>query len=862
MIVRLVPSIVFALAVLVCVPPSFGQAERLSASPFGVCCPWPGMQQTGIKWCRVGAGATAFVNWPDIEKSPGAWDWSAADNELKQLADPLGLSLLPIFGYTPRWASRTPEDAEFQFHPPKDVSQFARFVRQCVARYKHRVKVWEVWNEPNIGFFRGSAAEYADMVKAAAVAARQEDPDCRIAMGCAGVDIDFLERLYEFGCGPYFDVMSVHPYQWGRELNDGWMIDKLQGCRQLMDRHGDRHKEIWITEIGWSLGEGVTPQEQANLLAQSVVTALSVRERLKVEKVFWFCVKDWGGPGHGLFDMAGKPKPALTAYQTVAAELAQTRYLGPWKGPEGVRGHVFDRAGQPVLVLWTPSAQGKIPVELKTASAKLSLRTVACQTVEIPAAGGRAKVDAMHAPVFISGLGMTELSVTPVSISKAPLPAGRIRAPRDVWLSVLSPATTARPYLVLGSYNQLALQIHNDGRGSARGDLQIELAGEHRALASGHIPWDCPPGTSRTLVWRDSLSSRNNLAGQLGQLHVKGQVDGGALAPIDLPIRLARSKGIEFLANSWVERQYLHKAEKSGCSDSIRFGNEFGYRFELRNVRSAQLRINVGANGANPWSLSVSKDGKEYVLERSGKSWPSWQTVSLDRYLAGPREASVPVYVKIHGTDCHVREVVLETEAEGGTKPVKWKMYQKSPSELVVYDARPELGIGMHGLEAESISLVRKLGVRFVRHTMYWYLIENTTTPGKYDEKQLDVWDSLIRRCQEQGVILVVVVHGNAPGVNWANRDEGYKRFARFMGDMARRYPQVRYWELWNEMDNGFTDLFGAGRASVSMRERGKLYAKMLQSVYPQIRKANPDAWVLTGGMTDWNEFPRATPLR
>ena len=574
------------------------------------------------------------------------------------------------------------EDAEFQFHPPKDVSQFARFVRQCVARYKHRVKVWEVWNEPNIGFFRGSAAEYADMVKAAAVAAKQEDPDCHIAMGCAGVDLDFLERLYEFGCGPYFDVTSVHPYQWGRQLNDGWMIDKLQGCRQLMDRHGDGQKEIWITEIGWSLGEGVTPQEQADLLAQSVVTALSVRERLRVEKVFWFCVKDWGGPGHGLFDVAGKPKPALTAYQAVTGELAQARYAGPWKGPEGVRGHVFDRAGQPVVVLWTPAAQGKIQVELKTAAAKLSLRTVTNQTVEVPVTGGSARIDAMHAPVFVTGPRMTELSGTPASLPKVSSSATRIRAPRDVWLSVLPPPTTARPYLVLGGYNQLPMQVHNDGRGPVWGDLQIELAGEHGVVASGHISWDCPPGTSRTLAWRASVPSRNDLAGQLAQLRMKGQVNGEALAPIDLPIRLVRWKGIEFLANSWVERQYLHKAEKSGCSDSVRFGSEFGYRFELRNMRSARLRINVGANGANPWNLSVSKDDKEYVLERSGKSWPSWQTVSLDHYLAGPREASVPVYVKIHGKDCQVREVVLETEAEGGLKPVKWKTYQKGAAVM------------------------------------------------------------------------------------------------------------------------------------------------------------------------------------
>jgi len=189
------------------------QSETVSDSPFGVVCPWPGVQEAGIKWCRVGAGATALVNWPDIEKSAGVWDWQASDNELRQLADPLGLSLLPIFGYTPKWASSAPQEADFQFYPPRDLTQFGRFVRQCVARYKHRIKIWEVWNEPNIGFFHGSAAQYADLVKAAAVAARQEDPDCRLAMGCAGVDVEFLRRLYEFGCGPYFDVMSVHPYQ-------------------------------------------------------------------------------------------------------------------------------------------------------------------------------------------------------------------------------------------------------------------------------------------------------------------------------------------------------------------------------------------------------------------------------------------------------------------------------------------------------------------------------------------------------------------------------------------------------------------------------------------------------------------------
>ncbi|MHB8864323.1 MAG: cellulase family glycosylhydrolase [Pirellulaceae bacterium] len=832
-----------------------GEVE--SASPFGVVCPWPGVERAGVQWCRVGAGATALADWPGIEKTPGTWDWTAADNEITQFADPLGLSLLPIFGYTPQWASRAPDDSEFRLHPPKEVAHFARFVGQCVARYKQRVKVWEVWNEPNIGFFHGSAAEYAEMVKAAAVAARRADPDCRIAMGCAGVDLDFLERLYEFGCGPYFDVMSVHPYQWGRELNDGWMVDKLQGCRELMDRYGDEHKEIWITEIGWSLAEGITSQEQANLLAQAMVTALSVRERLRVAKVFWFSVKDWGGPGHGLLDVAGEPKPALFAYQAVTTTLNEARYQGPWEGPAGTRGHVFERAGQPVLVAWNPSADGKMRIELRTSASKLSLRTVDSQTSEVPVSEGRLAIELSHAPLFITGLTTADLEFTRVAANDTTVPAPAREELSEVWLSILPPTTTARPFLVSGGYNEVPVRVHNDGSEPARGELKLELAGARGVLASGQVPFDVAPGSLQTVLWRVTPRPDDESAGELARLHIEGAANDSSLAPIDLPVRLVRCKAIEFAANSFVEQQYLHKAEQSGCSESIRFGSEFGYRFDLRNMRAAQLRINVGANGANPWNLLVSKDDREYVLECSGKSWPSWQSVALGKYLGGAREAGGNVYVKIQGTDCQVREVVLEAEAEEGVRPVPWKTYHKSPSELIVYDARPELGIGMHAIDDESISLVRKLGIRFVRHTMYWYLIENTTNPGQYDEAQLRAWDDLVLRCQQQGVVPVVVVHGNAPGVTWADREAGYLRFARFMGDMAHRYPQIRYWELWNEMDGAFTDLFGAGQADISMRERGKLYARMLQLVYPQIRKANPDAWVLTGGMTDWNEFPR-----
>jgi len=185
-----------------------------------------------------------------------------------------------------------------------------------------------------------------------------------------------------------------------------------------------------------------------------------------------------------------------------------------------------------------------------------------------------------------------------------------------------------------------------------------------------------------------------------------------------------------------------------------------------------------------------------------------------------------------------------------------FRVCRLSERRVMVYDPRVELGIGMHGMPDEHIQRVKGLGIRLVRRTMYWNQVEHTEEPGVYSDAKLAEWDDLVRRCDEQGLILEVVVHANAPGCSYDNRAESYRRFAHFMGDMAARYPSIRYWELWNEMDGAFTDLFGAN-AGIPLVERGKLYAEMLKLTAPAIREANPQALILTGGMTDVSEFPR-----
>ena len=45
--------------------------------------------------------------------------------------------------------------------PPKDMAQFARFVKAAAARYKGRGVCWQIENEPNLDvYWLGTREEY------------------------------------------------------------------------------------------------------------------------------------------------------------------------------------------------------------------------------------------------------------------------------------------------------------------------------------------------------------------------------------------------------------------------------------------------------------------------------------------------------------------------------------------------------------------------------------------------------------------------------------------------------------------------------------------------------------------------------
>jgi hypothetical protein len=150
------------------------------------------------------------------------------------------------------------------------------------------------------------------------------------------------------------------------------------------------------------------------------------------------------------------------------------------------------------------------------------------------------------------------------------------------------------------------------------------------------------------------------------------------------------------------------------------------------------------------------------------------------------------------------------------------------------------VGIGIHRLDRQSVEQVERLGISHVRYTLYWSLW--------HDENYRREWKQGISRAVQAGLDPLVVVH-QSPFEGLQNRTQVYRLFAQFMHARAAEFPQVHTWQLWNEMDIAFTEVFGAGHPEISLRQRGLWYAEMLKLAYPAIKRGNPDALVVTGGI-------------
>ncbi len=340
--------------------------------------------------------------WDQIEPEPGEFDFEAMDRAVDAALE-AGIEYIGILCYgNPAYSSQTDDDPAY---PPDDPADFANYVYETVSHFHGRVHNWEIWNEPNVGLrfwkptFSGDPEAYGDLLELAYDAAKAADPACTVALGgtfyphlVVESGEDFLEEVYAIhpDLGDYFDVLAFHPYRYpftAPEVQNGYqdsLLTAIETMRDVLERHGDADKPIWITEMGWHTAtlqpvfSGVTFEEQARYLARAYVLALSTG----VDKVCWYTFEDgeharaWQEDAFGLFvhdedwsDTRYPPaKPAYYALETLSRTLEDLEFTADLTATLGLDGQGyafrFDGPLVRVVVAWTLETAGTVPVTL------------------------------------------------------------------------------------------------------------------------------------------------------------------------------------------------------------------------------------------------------------------------------------------------------------------------------------------------------------------------------------------------------------------------------------------------------------------------------------------------------------------
>ena len=177
----------------------------------------------------IAAAGVKFVRmdfaWGGIERQQGQYDWSAYD-ELTANLEKRGLRALYILDYSNELYEQTvvtrnpisgrEQRAVASPQHPESVAAFARWAGAAARHFAGRRIIWEIWNEPNIHFWkpRPEAQQYVTLALATAKAVREADPDATIiGPATSQVPMQFLTDIFAAGLLTHFDAVSVHPYR-------------------------------------------------------------------------------------------------------------------------------------------------------------------------------------------------------------------------------------------------------------------------------------------------------------------------------------------------------------------------------------------------------------------------------------------------------------------------------------------------------------------------------------------------------------------------------------------------------------------------------------------------------------------------
>ena len=235
------------------------------------------ISEAGFGWIRQ------EFQWEDIEihgrgdfedrrnvEIEGVLDAWAKYDRIVDLAEQYGLQIQARISNPPKWAQESDEAGDMA--PPALIDDYVNFAAAVAERHQGRISYFQIWNEPNIYPEWGEAdvdpERYTELLCQTHDALKAINPELVIISGALAPTIEmgarnlndfiFLERMYAAGAGACFDVLSMQGYGLNSGPTDRRMrpvtvnVGRNQYIRELMVKHGDSGKPIWLSEAAWN----------------------------------------------------------------------------------------------------------------------------------------------------------------------------------------------------------------------------------------------------------------------------------------------------------------------------------------------------------------------------------------------------------------------------------------------------------------------------------------------------------------------------------------------------------------------------------------------------------------------------------
>lgn len=169
------------------------------------------LSELGAKHARIQSG------WAKCEPKIGKFDFEWLDVIVNDMKSRQVQPWMVLCYGNPIYSSNEKLGAKI-FTDKETMDGWLNYVRQTVKRYKHQIKEWEIWNEPNLGDNLKYPDAYANLLMKTVEVIKSEQSDA-VIMGFAlsgNLSQKFTKDVYEIlkanNKTDIVDYLTFHPY--------------------------------------------------------------------------------------------------------------------------------------------------------------------------------------------------------------------------------------------------------------------------------------------------------------------------------------------------------------------------------------------------------------------------------------------------------------------------------------------------------------------------------------------------------------------------------------------------------------------------------------------------------------------------